>query len=353
MLFDARLKNKTGPALIADGLQVGSDIVLPILKAVGHGAQGAVRLLSAHVTGQLRLDGAKLTNKSGPALIADGLQVDDLASLQLVRVTGHGKEGAVRLLDARIGGELAVSGRVTATGDERVILDLQNAEVRGQLRLWDKTFWDAAFGSTEAERPRVLLNGFTYRAQPKKPDADTWLQVLRQCMPAYAPQPYRQLAEVCQAEGDEQRAKTTLIAQQDARGETLRHGPAHWRGARAWHWISRQTVSYGYESTRALWCFLAVLAISCSLMIVADTHGLLVHPKTRETARCGVVDTIGSAVDRTVPLLGLASASRCELTNTRGAQWFFVASLVLQVLSWAFLTLFVAGFTGIVRKPST
>jgi hypothetical protein len=31
----------------------------------------------------------------------------------------------------------------------------------------------------------------------------------------------------------------------------------------------------------------------------------------------------------------------------------FVASVGLQILSWAFLTLFVAGFTGIVRKPST
>jgi hypothetical protein len=352
-LFDAELTNKTGPALIADGLQVGSDLVMPILRAVGiGGALGAVRLLSAHIGGQLNLAGVELTNNSGPALIADGLRVDGLANLDLLRVTGCGKDGVVRLLDAHIGGELAVSGQVTATGAERVILDLQNAQVGGEPRLWDTTFWKAAFGSPEAERPRVMLNGFIYRSQPKEPDAGTWLQVLRQCMPTYVPQPYRQLAEVCRAEGDEQRAKTTLIAQEDARGEVLRHGHAHWRGPWVWHSITRMTVRYGYQSARALRFLLVVLAISCSLMIVADTRGLLVHPKTEGAGRCGVVETIGSAVDGTVPLLGFAAANRCELTNAGAAQWIFVFSLVLQVLSWAFITLFVTGFTGIVRKPS-
>jgi hypothetical protein len=66
-----------------------------------------------------------------------------------------------------------------------------------------------------------------------------------------------------------------------------------------------------------------------------------------------VVESIGFAVDRAVPLLGMSVAIRCELTNASSAQWVFVASMVLQVFGWAFLTLFVAGFTGIVRKPST
>lgn len=65
------------------------------------------------------------------------------------------------------------------------------------------------------------------------------------------------------------------------------------------------------------------------------------------------MESIGFAVDRAVPLLGTIGAGRCELTNVGSAQWVFVASVVLQVLSWAFLTLFVAGFTGIVRKPPT
>ncbi|MFH9871576.1 hypothetical protein ACH4NT_36565, partial [Streptomyces lydicus] len=352
-LRDARLTNDAGPALTADRLQVDDNASLAGLTATGHDPLGAVRLPGAHITGQLNLAGATLTNDAGPALHADSLQVDDSAYLADLTVTGHDPLGAVWLHSAHITGELTVSGLVAMGGRERVILDLRNAEVDGPLFLWDKTFWEGAFTRPDTDRPKVRLNGFTYRAQPEEPDTDTWLQVLRQCMPAYAPQPYRQLAEVCRAEGDEQRAKTALIAQQDAFGEALRHDDAPRRGARAWHWISRVTVRYGYRSTRALWFLLAVLAVSCALMLVADSQGWLVHPKVRGGGRCGVVETIGSAVDRTVPLLGFAVAGRCELTNTTAAQWVFVASLVLQVLSWVFLTLFVAGFTGIVRKPST
>ncbi|ATW51129.1 hypothetical protein [Streptomyces peucetius] len=65
-----------------------------------------------------------------------------------------------------------------------------------------------------------------------------------------------------------------------------------------------------------------------------------------------MVESVGFVVDRAVPLLGTAAVGRCELTNASPAQWVFVASVVLQVLSWAFLTVFVAGFTDIVRKPS-
>ena len=73
----ATLSNDSGPALNADGLQVGQDMYLTGgFTATGAGEDGAVRLLGAHIGGQLDCTGASLGNDSGPALAADGLQVD-------------------------------------------------------------------------------------------------------------------------------------------------------------------------------------------------------------------------------------------------------------------------------------
>ena len=58
-------------ALAADGLRVDTDMFCR-----GLAAQGAVRLLGAHVVGQLSVSGATLSNEGGPALSADGLKVD-------------------------------------------------------------------------------------------------------------------------------------------------------------------------------------------------------------------------------------------------------------------------------------
>jgi hypothetical protein len=39
-----------------------------------------------------------------------------------------------------------------------------------------------------------------------------------------------------------------------------------------------------------------------------------------------------------------------ETTNTAPGQFLMVAGVVLQLLAWAFATLFVAGLTGVARK---
>ena len=108
----AELRNDSGPALAADGLQVGQDMYLSGgFTATGSGGGGAVRLLGAHIGGQLGCIGAELRNDSGPALAADSLQVS--LSMYLsggFTATGSGGGGAVRLLGAHIGGQLGCTG---------------------------------------------------------------------------------------------------------------------------------------------------------------------------------------------------------------------------------------------------
>jgi hypothetical protein len=109
-LADAKLTNKSGPALYGDRLQVDGSLVLTgEFRAIGHG-DGAVRLLGAHITGQLSLQGAELTTDAGPALVGDGIQIDGgLFLTGGFAATGHGELGAVRLVWAHITGPLSLS----------------------------------------------------------------------------------------------------------------------------------------------------------------------------------------------------------------------------------------------------
>lgn len=79
--------------------------------ATGVGRAGAVRLGGAQIGGGPNCTGASLRNDSGPALAADGLQVDQGISLgDGFTVTGAGSFGAVRLVGAHIGGQLHCEG---------------------------------------------------------------------------------------------------------------------------------------------------------------------------------------------------------------------------------------------------
>src|SRR5665811_2141415 len=89
----ATLTNEAGSALTADELAVDGDLFLRAATVTGE-----VRLLGAHIGGQLACSGATLTNEAGPALYADGLTVDGDLFLPAATVTSE-----VRLLGAHIG----------------------------------------------------------------------------------------------------------------------------------------------------------------------------------------------------------------------------------------------------------
>src|SRR4051794_5103533 len=95
----ATLTNETGPALIADGLTVEGVFLAYGFIAIGHGERGTVRLFGARVGGQLACPDARMSNDSGPALYADRLIVGDGMFLAHGFIAvGHGEQGAVRLL---------------------------------------------------------------------------------------------------------------------------------------------------------------------------------------------------------------------------------------------------------------
>ena len=371
----AGLRNDSGPALNADDLQVGHDLFLRGgFTAIGAGDLGAVRLRGAHIGGQLDCDGARLRNDSGPALNASGLQADhDMWLRGGFTATGVGDYGAVRLRGARIGGQLDCTGaglrndsgpallaaglqvghdlllrgrfRVTGAGND-VAVDLTDGRV-GRTLVFDPARLEHA---TDPHR-RLAVDGLTYTGVPRHTPAGDWVRLLREGTASYAAQPYQQLAAGYRGLGDDRQAREILMAQRDdqlTRTDTR-------LPERLWGRITKVTLGYGYQPWRALLFLAAVVALSCVLAVTLGSHGALAQTgKTATPGRsCTVVQQVSVGLDLNLPVGTSVARADCDLTSNSAsatAAWLTAAGWVMRLLAWVFAALFIAGFTSAVRK---
>jgi hypothetical protein len=204
---EAQLRNDSGPALSAGRLQVGQSLFLRGgFTATGSGERGAVRLLGAHVGGNLECDGAQLGNDSGPALLAGRLRVDE---------------------------NLFLTDKFTATsGGADVTVDLTAARVGGTL-----VFGPARLEHAAGPHRRLTVDGLTSTGVPEQISARHWLDLLPNGTPGYAAQPYQQLAAGYRPLGDERQAREILMAQRD---DELARADTRWP-ERLWGWITKVT----------------------------------------------------------------------------------------------------------------
>jgi hypothetical protein len=320
-LFDCtevKLCNDSGPALDANTLQVGKNMLLSG-EFTGTGGDGGVCLLGAQIGGQLGFDGAQLRNESGPALNAQGLQVGLHLFLRGFTASGRGEGAAVDLKGTQVGGAF------------------QFAPTRLEHQ--------------DDPHRRLAVDGLTYRGLPGRISPEDWRELLREGTPGYAAQPYQQLAAGCRALGDDRQARQTLMAQRDdqlARADTS--WPERW-----WGNITKITLGYGYQPWRALWFLIAVVALSCGLAVVLGAHGALAQTSRTATLgrSCTVVQQVSVGLDLNLPVGTSLARENCDLTTDSAsvtAGWLSVAGWVLRLLAWVFAALFIAGFTSAVRK---
>ncbi|MCG5440737.1 hypothetical protein [Micromonospora foliorum] len=368
----ARLENTVGPALNADNLRADQDVLLwNGFSASSASEQGTIRLIGAHL-GSLSARGARLSNTAGPVLDADGLTVDrDLALDGGFTARSASGWGGVSLAGARIGGLLACGGAhmentlgpaldlnglrvdqdvllddgfsATSGGDEVVVvLVLAGTRVGGALRL------DIDRVARTAPGPLVEVEGLTYSGQPRPASLRRWLTLLREDTPRYSAQPYQQLAAAYRAAGHDRDARTILIAQR--RDQLHRAGLS--ATERAWGRLIGITLGYGYQPWRALLLLLATLAVAVALSVVGGHHGGLAQKAVAGEAAtaCTSIDRIGVGLDLGAPLLKTGARDRCQPTDTVAGQTLTIAGWILQLLTWCFATLFIAGFTSAVRK---
>ncbi|TWP46711.1 hypothetical protein FKR81_34550 [Lentzea tibetensis] len=314
----AQLLSDTEFSLNAHKLRTGSQVYLAGVHAVG-----TVRFDGARLGGNLRCDGAVLT-ADGAAFLGVDMHVEDNVFFHNGFRARSENYIAVRIRGSRIGGQLVLGGRATGL----TALDVKHVRVGMEV-----------FVPADFAEGLVDLDGLTYSGLPRESGLDEWLELLAEKTPRYASQPYLQLAAAHQAAGHERDVRRIRVAQQR---DLLRRGRLS-RSGRLWHRVSGATVGFGYRPATALLWLLAVLALSVGLMVgVAGPGGAV---------RCSTVEQIGHALSSATPLVKPDPAQRCQVATTTGlGQFVVVTTWVLQLLAWAFATLFVAGFTGLVRK---
>ncbi|GAB2966432.1 hypothetical protein LWP59_22095 [Amycolatopsis acidiphila] len=326
-----------GPAFHGNNLTTAGGVFLNRgFRAEGGGPLGTVRLSGAELGGQLNLGGAWLVNLHGPTLVADYLVTRSNLMLDNgFHAEGRGDNGTLRFVGARIGGRLtALDGHAFAAEPGSLALNLSQAHVGGDVLL------PVAFTPG-----LVQLDGFGYDGVPRGARLGEWLHLLAHRTSHYTSQPYFQLAAAHRGAGNERDVRRIHLARQR---DLLRRGDLA-PGARLWHRLTGLTVGFGYRPAVALLWWLGALLLSVLLVVgVAGPAGLTLHGG--QPGSCALVEQVGLALNTATPLVKPDVQQRCQLATAGAGGLVVAASWLLQALAWAFVTLFVAGFTGLVRK---
>jgi len=370
VLAGCLIEHPVEPPLAGDGLRVAGNIVLTGSVVAAHSEAGAVRLPGARVGGQLNCRNAKIHNSAGPALDGESLQVDGHVLLSYgFAAVGAGEDGAVRLRGAHIAGQLDCTAG-TIHNPSGFALNAYNLRVdqavffwhgfvaigatgRGTLRLRDARIGGLlALEPDGIENPshpyaRMNIDGLTYSGIPLGLSVDGWLALLREGPRTYTAQPYQQLAAVHRAAGHDREVRRILMEQRRHQiSSKALAGP----GARTWARLTGLTLGYGYQPWRALIGLFAVLMVAVALCL--STGSALAHTRNSSSpgTACTTVERVGVGLDLSLPLIKTGARTQCDLTDRPAGQRLAVSGWGLQLLAWAFATLFVAGFTGVIRK---
>lgn len=187
----------------------------------------------------------------------------------------------------------------------------------------------------------------TYMGSPRDVTHPQWLDFLRHGTTTYAAQPYRHLAAIDRAAGHDADARTTLIAQR--RDQLARAGLS--KSARAWGWFTWITLGYGYQPWRALVWLTGVIATAVLLSVFwLGPIGLEQPvPAVAEAATCPWTERVEYAFSTTMPLITTEPLCHTKLDSAGQALKF--TGWALSLLAALLLTLFIAGFTNVIRKP--
>jgi hypothetical protein len=352
-------KNPGQDALYADRANVKGGVFL----RDGFSVEGTVRLLGAQIGGDVGCPASTFKNPGKNALSADGAEVKGSFFLG----EGFGAEGTVRLPGAQIGGNLdcdggrlsevkaenaVVRGTLFWRGVEATSLDLINASA-GSL-VDDEKSWP--------HKGKLFLDGFIYDhiSGDSPRDAKTRLRWLELQDP-FAPKPYRQLAKVLREAGDDSGARKVLFEMERRRRQVE---DRRWY-ARAWGWLLKWAIGYGFYPWRAVVGLAALAIIGLGLFWFGYSRGAMTP--TDKEAYC-FFRTQGRppdyyqrftasvySIENSLPFVNLGQKDHWTPDpNQQG--WWRLASFLRGfrwgqiLLGWLLATLFVAGMTGVVRK---
>ena len=372
-LSDSTLTSDTSPCFVGDGIHVGGNLRFADFtgRTSGSSPDGTVRLTSAVVDGQLTLCRSKVVNQDGPALSADLISVGGSAFLDELEASCSSRTtAAVRLLGARVGSQIRAP-QATILNDKGTALVADRLHVNKGLYLeQDFKARGAGQGAVvqltgahagaiyiqvsgiehSSDEKRLLdIDGLTYEGLPGIVDFHTWLNAISKSTIRYAAQPYRQLAANARAAGHDGDAIKVLITQR--RDQIERN--AITGNDRTMAKFLGLALGFGYQPWRALvgLFLVASLAVGLTLILGGKYNGLAKAGQTvGTTTSCTTLERVSVGLEAGLPLVKANAKGTCVATSRPSGNVITISAWILQVFSWAFATLFIAGFTGIVRK---
>lgn len=297
----------------------------------GFHARGGLRLVGAEFGGGLFMEGAVLDNPGGDALTGD-----DLTASTMILADGFTARGAIRLPGATVRSKLSLDGAVLH-GDGTTALDATRLTA-GDLHLTPAARPEGSVDLRDAQvavihdnahgrAASTRLDGLAYTSLQGATGLAERLAWLTGT-PGYTPQPYEQLAAWYRRIGHDDDARRVLLAKQRRRRRTL-----HPLG-RAWGGILDVTVGYGYRPWQAALWLLALVAAGT----VAFGHGG--RPSAAQPGQGAPFNPLIYTVDLLIPIGGFGQRTAWYWTDAH--QWLGYA---LVAAGWILTTAAVAGVT--------
>lgn len=386
----------SGPAIACDRLILGGSLILASSSLSAAGDEPAMKLSAASIGGPFDVRGSYIVNERGSAVGAQGAVIGIRTSVSdFCHMESGGAESALDIERAVMHGPVLIEETVAksahgpgfsgvrakvsdmllgpgfyAEGNTRYsAVILAGVSVSGQFAVRRSRFVNrnslgtnlhvgdtTVGGSFElpmaaiATGPRVsnlvVLDGLRYPRIPQAATLHEWIQLLSTGTTDYEAQPYRQLANGYKDLGDEGAARSIKIAQNRDRAK---RGSFEGAVQRSLHLLSGFFIGYGYKPWRALIGLIGSLASATILVIVAGRLGLLVLASDPLT-QCNLSEQLSIAAPSAGPIFRPSGSASCIYINATWAQAFALANFALQLFGWAFLTLFIAGFTGLIKK---
>lgn len=362
--FYAENRNEGGFAFGGDGMTCDS------IAEISGTAIGAVRLLDADIRVSLTMD-LDVTSGAAPAFAADRMRA---ASVLLAgQYSSNSGLSTVQLPSCEISRTLTIAAGIAT--DSGSALDLSDANIGNDLIL------DCDMIDNDTDSPTVLLEGcrivnaldvgrlgdlsvnnyeqkwtlegLEFGVLTGMERAD-WLELIRWGTPVFSAQPYAHLSRLSVDAGRDDEARRVLVS----RGKDQLRRAKLGLPTRVWLYVWGITVGFGYRPWLALLWLLGIIGVGVvgTLVVSARHLGLVPTGHSEEQLHsspqvgCGPLEQIAWTADSILPIVDLSTD--CFVA---GGVWGGILQIgvgTLQILSWALLTLFVAGFTQLVRKPS-
>ncbi|MYW03943.1 oxidoreductase [Streptomyces sp. SID3343] len=347
-ILDARIDNDlriddcvVGPgeydrAVFGNGLQVGADASFN--RSV---LTGQVSLHGARFGGPLLFPGARIERPGALALDLGRISVEH----SLFITAGFSVVGSIRLNDARTGGAIVLSGGVACANPDE------------ELTLWRAVANGFHLALSAPALGRIVLNGASVGILTDTPHtwpprgnleiAELTYTTRRAASPAtvsdridwvergtadYAPQPYDQLAGVYRAAGEDEDARSVLLAKQRRRRDTL--GVP----GRLWGHVQDVAIGYGYRPARALGWLIALVAVGTAVF-AAD------RPAPLKADEAPHWNPFWYTLDLLLPVVTLGQDSAWKPTGP--TQWL---AYTLILLGWVLAGAAAAGATRVLNR---